>query len=281
MTHQQAADRTHREGTGILSALRRCAGELDDGLILRVFLVGGFRPSQKGLGLRKRFVGVRLFFQASVSLIAGHQHARLGRQLHCLTGLKKLVGNAVDRAATGRLVRRVMSEEEQFALDREWLILARGNLLHAVEHHLRARIDHGVVRLGGDHQPEGLIRSGQVDGNRPSTVEGDLPEVGRPAIDRNSPEHICQEVLPQPVRRLQACDPPAVDVQLDEARTAADFEFDLGSWSQPRAPHGDFRRAREVPVTEDLTLGLVDFDHPQRDSLLCEYLPVRIGHGGG
>ena len=204
LTHQEAADRTHREGTGILSALRRRAGKLDDRLILRVFLVGGFGPSQEGLGLRERFVGVRLFFQAGVSLAVGRQHARLGRQLHCLTGLKKLVGNAVDRAARGRLVRRVMSEEEQIALDRERRVLARGHLLHAIEDHLRARIDDGVVRLGGDHQPEGLVRSGQVDGNRPFAFEGDLPEVGRLAIDRNGPEHIRQEVLSQPVRRLQA-----------------------------------------------------------------------------
>ena len=68
LAHQEAADRTHREGTGILSALRRRAGELDDRLILRVFLVGGFGPSQEGLGLRERFVGVRLFFQAAFLL---------------------------------------------------------------------------------------------------------------------------------------------------------------------------------------------------------------------
>ena len=69
LTHQKIADRTHREGAGILGALRRRAGELDDRLILRVFLVGGFRPSQERPGLRERFAGVRLFLQAGVSFL--------------------------------------------------------------------------------------------------------------------------------------------------------------------------------------------------------------------
>jgi hypothetical protein len=75
------------------------------------------------------------------------------------------------------------------------------------------------------------------------------------------------------VRRRQTGDAAAVDVQFDEARTAADFDFDFRLRSQPRAAQLHFRGLREVPVAEDLPHRFVDLDHPQRHRFLSERLP--------
>ena len=135
-----------------------------------------------------------------------------------------------------------------------------GVLVDAVQDHHRAGVVDGEVRLGGQHEPERLVRCGHVDTYRLARLKCDLAEVHRFAIHGYGPKHVRVEIIPEASGRLETFDFPGIDVDLGEACAALDLHPGGGAGLDLRATHLDHRCAGQVVKTQYLPLRFVHSD---------------------